>query len=74
MKKLKLRLTGLLFTSLAVVIAVNINLQYGTTENNKDFILNNVEALAQGEGGGEGCMGSGSILCDGTYHKVKYTY
>ncbi len=71
MKKLKFWLAGALFAALAVAMAVNINLEYSTTTDSKDFILNNVEALAQGEGIDEECLGSGSIVCGGGLYKAR---
>ncbi len=74
MKRLKFWLAGALFAALAVVMAINLNLKYGATAGRGDFILNNVEALAQGEGGLEqDCIGSGTITCGSGVYKVRVT-
>lgn len=36
-----------------------------------DNFLANIEALASGESGGTVCVGSGTVDCPGTSHKVK---
>lgn len=38
-----------------------------------DLVLSNIEALAQNENDRPGCLGSGSIFCNGIYVKFKYT-
>lgn len=70
MKKVMLWGVGMLFALLVTVIAINVNLKFGETYNN-DVCLHNVEALAQGESGGEECVGSGSIICFGGLYKVR---
>lgn len=56
----------ILFISLfltAIIAAINVTLNPETAED--DFMLINVEALAQGEGGHSGCGGTGTVVCDG---------
>ncbi len=70
MKKLKFWLAGILFTSLATAILININLKYVAADD-RNFILTNVEALAQGENGDNECFGSGSVVCGGGLYKSR---
>lgn len=71
MKRLKFWMAGFVFVSLVAMIAADINLGYGTM-NTDEFILTNVEALAQGEGPYENeCMGSGSLVCGGGTYKIR---
>ncbi len=74
MKRLKVWLVGILFVTIIVVMAVNINLKYGATADSGNFIMTNVEALAQGEGSLEqDCAGSGSLVCGSGLYKVRVT-
>ncbi len=70
MKKLNFWMAVLLFSAVVTVMIVKVNLKYSAT-NSKDFTLTNVEALAQGESGGEDCYGSGSVVCAGGLYKAK---
>lgn len=62
MKRGKLFFFGILFV-ISVVSALKINLSICAAEN--ELTITNVEALAQGEGGGSGCGGSGTVVCNG---------
>ncbi len=68
MKKLKLIFAGIAFMA-CIGASVTLNLNYKA--DNK-LSLENVEALAMGEGSG-GCYGVGSVVCEhGTYYGKWY--
>ncbi len=73
MKKMKFWIVGLLFVPLAGLITIRTNVKYDAKAD-RNFILTNMEALAQGEGPLENdCLGSGSVSCGGGYYKTKYS-
>ncbi len=71
MKRLRFFGVGILVVLLVAVMAMNINLKHNATADSQDLILNNIEALAQGEGAEQDCAGSGSLVCGDKLFKVR---
>ena len=64
-------------TFLAIFVIAGITVMFGKWSNRdklvNNLLLENVEALASGEGGGIWCIGSGCTTCPSTGDKVAYT-
>lgn len=64
-------------TFLAILVIAAMAVMFGKLSNKEklvnNLLLENVEALASGEGGGIWCIGSGDTTCPSTGDKVAYT-
>lgn len=64
-------------TFLAICVIAGMAVMFGKLSNKEKLVnnlfLENVEALAAGEGGGAWCRGSGNTTCPMTGTKVAYT-
>lgn len=70
---MKKKMGGIILAICMLTFLVNINLTQNTVKNN-EFVLHDIEALAQSEGGEWECYGSGSIICpNGKYYRAVYT-
>lgn len=62
---------------LVILVIAGMTAMFGKFSNKEklvdDLLLENIEALASGEGGGTWCVGAGCTLCPATGEKVAYT-
>lgn len=62
---------------LVILLVAGMTVMFGKFSNKEklvdDLLLENIEALASGEGGGTRCVGTGCTLCPATGEKVAYT-
>lgn len=63
------KILGLIFFTLMVVSYLGYVKNQTCAIN--DLVLQNIEALAEGESGRYICMGHGSVYCDQAYVEVK---
>lgn len=63
-------------TFLVIFVVAGIAAMFGKFSNKEEIVnnllLENVEALASGEGGGTWCVGTGCTICSATGEKVAY--
>jgi hypothetical protein len=69
----KIILGGIAIVAIAVMAAVNVNMNSQSENLLSDLALANVEALADGEGGTNGCKFSLLRICT-TVHSDHYLY
>lgn len=64
-------------TFLIIFVVAGIAAMFGKFSNKEEIVnnllLENVEALASGEGGGTWCVATGCTICPATGEKVAYT-
>lgn len=64
-------------TFFTIFVIAGVAIMFGNLSNRdklvNNLLLENVEALASGEGGGIWCIGSGCTTCPSTGDKVAYT-
>lgn len=67
-KKKKVLLAGLLLVASVTFTSYS----HSKEKEFQNLVLENIEALAAGEGGMNACIGSGSLDCPLTHDKVEY--